>query len=289
MGKTTRREFIKRAGIGTAGISASSILAAANFDPAIFPPVAYQVEKKQSRLNLGMASYTFREFPLDDTLKMTKRLGLDRIAFKDFHLSLESSDEQIRDVAEKTRAAGLDLYGCGVVYMQNEEEVERAFHYAKTAGMRVIIGAPDPRLLEMVNKMVSDFDIKMAIHNHGPGDALYPTPGDAYEKIKDLDPRIGLCIDVGHTQRADVDPSESAQKFADRLHDVHIKDVTSATKEGTTIEIGRGVIDIPRFLKTLIELDYQGSVSFEFEKDGKDPLPGVAESVGYVRGVLATL
>ena len=289
MGKTTRREFIKRAGIGAAGISASSILAAANFDPAIFPPVAYQVEKKQSRLNLGMASYTFREFPLDDTLKMTKRLGLDRIAFKDFHLSLESSDEQIRDVAEKTRAAGLDLYGCGVVYMQNEEEVERAFHYAKTAGMRVIIGAPDPRLLEMVNKMVSDFDIKMAIHNHGPGDTLYPTPGDAYEKIKDLDPRIGLCIDVGHTKRADVDPSESAQKFADRLHDVHIKDVTSATKEGTTIEIGRGVIDIPRFLKTLIELDYQGSVSFEFEKDGKDPLPGVAESVGYVRGVLAIL
>ncbi len=289
MGKTTRREFIKRAGIGAAGISASSILAAANFDPAIFPPVAYQAEKKQSRLSLGMASYTFREFPLDDTLKMTKRLGLDRIAFKDFHLSLESSDEQIRDVAEKTRAAGLDLYGCGVVYMQNEEEVERAFHYAKTAGMRVIIGAPDPRLLGMVNKMVSDFDIKMAIHNHGPGDALYPTPGDAYEKIKDLDPRIGLCIDVGHTQRADVDPSESAQKFADRLHDVHIKDVTSATKEGTTIEIGRGVIDIPRFLKTLIELDYQGSVSFEFEKDGKDPLPGVAESVGYVRGVLAIL
>jgi sugar phosphate isomerase/epimerase len=70
---------------------------------------------------------------------------------------------------------------------------------------------------------------------------------------------------------------------------VHIKDVTAAAKEGGTIEIGRGVIDIPKFLKTLIKLNYKGSVSFEFEKDGKDPLPGVAESVGYVRGVLATI
>jgi inosose dehydratase len=220
---------------------------------------------------------------------MTVRLGLERIAFKDFHLSLESSDEEIRIVAEKTKAAGLDLYGCGVVYMQTEKEVERGFHYAKTAGMRVIIGAPNPELLKTANRLVDKYDIKLAIHNHGPGDERYPTPKDAYEKIKKLDPRIGLCIDIGHTKRAGVDPSESAMAFADRLHDVHIKDVTSATQEGTTIEIGRGVIDIPRFLKTLIDIDYKGSVSFEFEKDGKDPLPGVAESVGYVRGVLASI
>lgn len=288
MGKTTRREFLKRTGMGVAGTSLSSILAASGKNPATDPSAA-KFEDKLSRLNLGMASYTFREFPLDETLKMTKRLGLERIAFKSFHLPLESPDEEIRAVAEKTKSAGLDLYGCGVVYMQNEEEVERAFHYAKTAGMRVIIGAPNPAVLKMVNKMVNKHDISVAIHNHGPEDKDYPTPESAYEKIKGLDPRIGLCIDIGHTKRAGVDPSESALKFADRLHDVHIKDVTTDTKEGRTVEIGRGVIDIPRFLKTLIELRYKGSVSFEFEKDGKDPLPGVAESVGYVRGVLATI
>jgi sugar phosphate isomerase/epimerase len=173
--------------------------------------------------------------------------------------------------------------------MQNEKEVERAFQYAQTAGMRVIIGAPNPEWLNMVNKMVNIFDINVAIHNHGPEDKDYPTPESVYEKIKDLDPRIGLCVDIGHTQRAGVDPSESAQRCADRLIDVHIKDVTAPTKEGQTIEIGRGVIDIPKFLKTLIHLGYKGSVSFEFEKDGKDPLPGVAESVGYVRGVLASI
>lgn len=288
MGKTTRREFLKRTGMGVAGTSLSSILAASGKNPATDPSAA-KFEDKLSRLNLGMASYTFREFTLDETLKMTKRLGLERIAFKSFHLPLESPDEEIRAVAEKTKSAGLDLYGCGVVYMQNEEEVERAFHYAKTAGMRVIIGAPKPAVLKMVNKMVDKHDISVAIHNHGPEDKDYPTPESAYEKIKGLDPRIGLCIDIGHTKRAGVDPSESALKFADRLHDVHIKDVTTDTKEGRTVEIGRGVIDIPRFLKTLIELRYKGSVSFEFEKDGKDPLPGVAESVGYVRGVLATI
>lgn len=289
MGRTTRREFMKSAGIGVALASLSSTIKASGKNAGSADPAASKFDKKLSRLNLGMASYTFREFPLEDTLKMTRRLRLDRIAFKDFHLSLKSSDEEIEAVAKKTRAAGLDLYGCGVVYMQNQEEVERAFHYAKTAGMRIIIGAPNPELLNMVDNMVNRFNIKVAIHNHGPEDKTYPTPESAYLRIKELDSRIGLCIDIGHTMRAGIDPSESALKFADRLHDVHIKDVTAATRGGRTIEIGHGVIDIPKFLKTLIELGYKGSVSFEFEKDGKDPLPGVAESVGYVRGVLASI
>ncbi|MEE8605582.1 MAG: sugar phosphate isomerase/epimerase [Candidatus Aminicenantaceae bacterium] len=289
MGKTTRREFMKSAGMGVAVVSLSPLIKASNKNAGNNDPSAIKSEKKLSRLNLGMASYTFREFPLEETLKMTKRLSLERIAFKDFHLSLESTDEEIKTVAEKTRAAGLDLYGCGVVYMQTEDEVGRAFHYAKTAGMKIIIGAPNPDLLKMVNKMVNKYNIKVAIHNHGPDDKLYPTPESAYVRLKNLDPRIGLCIDIGHTQRAGIDPSESALKFSDRLHDVHIKDVTAATKEGGTIEIGHGIIDIPKFLRTLIKLDYRGSVSFEFEKDGKDPLPGVAESVGYVRGVLASI
>jgi len=287
--KCTRRTFLKEAGMGVAGASLLGPFTASATNPEAGAPLAPGIEEKAGRLNLGMASYTFREFPLDETLRMTRRLGLDRIALKSFHLPLESSDEEIRAAAAKTRAAGLDLYGCGVVYMETEEEVERAFHYAETAGMRVIIGAPRPGLLKMVNKMVNKHDIRMAIHNHGPQDERFPTPESAYRLIKDLDPRIGLCIDVGHTRRAGVDPSMSARRFADRLLDVHIKDVTAASEKGTTVEIGRGVVDIPGFMRTLIRIRYKGAVSFEFEKDGKDPLPGVAESVGYVRGVLACI
>lgn len=248
-----------------------------------------EVDKPRKDLNLGMESYTFRNFPLEETLAMTQRLGLKKIAFKSFHLPLESTEEEIKAVAVKVKKAGLELYGCGVVYMENEEEVHRAFNYARAAGMKVIIGVPEHALLSLVNQKVKEFDIQVAIHNHGPTDKRYPTPESAYERIKDLDRRIGLCIDIGHTQRCGVDPSESAERFADRLLDVHIKDVSSATENGTTVEIGRGVIDIPRFIRTLLKLNYMGNTSFEFEKDAEDPLPGVAESVGFVRGVLAAL
>jgi inosose dehydratase len=289
MAKTTRRDFMKWAGLGVAAVPFSFVLETSAMVSEKGQNGLKKTQEKGKHLNLGMASYTFREFSLEDTLAMTKRLGLERIALKSFHLPLEATDEEINAVAEKVRSAGLDLYGCGVVYMQNEDDVSRAFHYAEKAKMKVIIGAPNPDLLKMVNKMVNKTDIKLAIHNHGPDDEHYPTPESAYMRIKNLDPRVGLCIDIGHTQRAGVDPSESAKRFSDRLLDVHIKDVTAAAKQGQTVEIGHGVIDIPKFLKTLLELNYQGSVSFEFEKDPKDPLPGVAESVGYVRGVLAAI
>jgi len=283
MKKTSRRDFLKLAGIGVAVTSVAPNMEAS--------PIYKKgkTQKLQMKLNIGMASYTFRKFSLEDTLSMTKRLGLKRIAFKSFHLPLESTEAQIRAVAQKVKETGLELYGCGVVYMKNEEEVQRAFHYAKAAGMKVIIGVPNHELLGLVNKKVQEFDIKLAIHNHGPGDELYPTPESAYAKIKDLNPRMGLCIDVGHTQRCNVDPSESVEAFADRLIDVHIKDVSSATKEGSTVEIGRGVIDIPKVIRTLLKLNFSGTAAFEFEKDPDDPLPGVAESVGYIRGVLAIL
>ncbi|MCK4351011.1 MAG: sugar phosphate isomerase/epimerase, partial [Candidatus Krumholzibacteria bacterium] len=161
--------------------------------------------------------------------------------------------------------------------------------YAAAAGMKVIIGVPNHALLDLVNSKVREFDIQVAIHNHGPGDPLYPTPESAYRRITDLDPRIGLCLDVGHAKRSGIDPSVSAENFRDRLLDVHIKDVSAASRAGGTVEIGRGVIDIPKFLRTLIRLDYTGTVAFEFEKDADDPLPGVAESVGYVRGVLSAI
>ena len=177
----------------------------------------------------------------------------------------------------------------GVIYMGTEAEVHRAFDYAKAAGMRVIIGVPGHELLPLVDKKVKEYDIQVAIHNHGPGDKRYPTPQSAYERIRDLDKRIGLCNDIGHTIRAGSDPAVSIERFADRLHDVHMKDVTAAARQGTGVEVGRGVIDIPQVLRTLVKIDYSGIVSFEYEKDADDPLAGLAESVGYVRGVLAAI
>jgi len=279
----SRREFLTAAAAGTAAVLVTGN--ASSHRQAAIAAATPQTPK----FELGLASYTLRKFNLDQTLQMTKRVGLKHIALKDVHLAMNSTPEQIQEAVAKVKAAGLDLYGGGVIYMKNEQEVSRAFEYAKAAGMRVIIGVPQPELLPLVDKKVKEYDIKVAIHNHGPGDKTYPVPETAYEKIKNLDKRIGLCDDIGHTIRAGVDPSVSIAKFADRLYDVHFKDVSAATAKGGAVEVGRGVIDIPQVLRTLIKINYTGIISFEYEKDENDPLPGLAESVGYVRGVLRVL
>jgi inosose dehydratase len=281
----TRRHFFKIAG---AGAAASLAAAAGPFGRRASAGEAPSQGKAKRNIlfKLGLASYTLRKFPLDETLAMTQRVALEYICLKSFHLALDSSPEEIAKAAAQVKAAGITLYGGGVITMKNPEQVDQAFEYAKAAGMTTIVGAPAPEVLPLVNQKVQQYDILVAIHNHGPGDKVYPTPESAYEKIKGLDRRIGLCIDIGHTLRIGADPAADAERFADRLHDVHIKDVTAAAPDGKNIEVGRGVIDIPRFLQTLIKINYSRIVSFEYEKDADDPLAGLAESVGYVRGVL---
>lgn len=281
--KQSRRQFL-----GTVGTAVAASLAGASSSMGQDQGPG-TVTAAKNRLKLGLASYTLRKFSLDETLATTSRLGLKYICFKSFHLPLESTPAQIQTVVAKVKQAGLILYGGGVISMKKEADVHQAFDYAKAAEMKVIIGAPEPELLLLINKKVQEYDIKLAIHNHGPTDKLYPTPASAYERIKDLDRKIGLCDDIGHTTRAGVDPSVSAEMFADRLLDVHIKDVTEATAKGQAVEVGRGVIDIPKFVKTLLKINFKGVVSFEYEKDADDPFVGLAESVGYVRGVLAAV
>ncbi len=282
--KQTRRGFLAAAGAGAA------VLAMTGTESARTAARGAETRKKRDYpFELGLASYTTRKFSLDQTLAMAKRVGLNWVCLKSFHLALDASPEEIAKAVEQVKAAGMVLYGGGVITMKNEAEVNQTFEYAKAAGMTTIVGVPMPDVLPLVNEKVKQYDMVVAIHNHGPGDKVYPTPESIIERVKDLDKRIGLCIDIGHTLRIGADPIRDAERFADRLLDVHIKDVTAPATEGTTVEIGRGVIDIPAFLKTLLKIDYSRVVSFEYEKDPDDPLPGLAESVGYVRGALAAI
>ncbi len=289
MNSISRRGFLK-ASMGAAAATGAVLWAAkplgAGADPSAAPAGAPAAKVPFS---LGLASYTFREFDLDAALAMTRRAGLDRICLKDMHLPLDTPAAGIAAVAAKVRAAGFTFYGCGVVYMTSASEVERAFSYAKAAGLEVIVGVPNHDLLPLVDRKVKDTGIRVAIHNHGPGDLIYPTPRTVLDRIRTLDPRIGLCLDIGHCQRSGIDPSAAAEECAARLIDVHLKDETAAAKDGSPVEMGRGVIDIPKFLRTLVRIGFDRTASFEYEKDGKDPLPGLAESVGYTRGVLASL
>jgi sugar phosphate isomerase/epimerase len=276
MGALTGAVILGRPGFGAGRTSLDERVMGRSLSPA-----------SVGRFELGLASYTFREFDLDSALAMAGRVGLVRIAVKSVHLPLESPEAEIRTAAAKIRAAGLVPYGCGVVTMTTEAEVEQAFAYAQAGGMEVIIGVPGHELLGGAERKVRETGIKLAVHNHGPGDLLYPTPASILDRVKNLDPRIGVCLDIGHCQRSGIDPSEAAVACGARLLDVHLKDVTAPTKDGGPVEAGRGIIDLPRFLRTLAAMDYPGTAAFEYEKDGRDPLPGLAESVGYVRGVLA--
>jgi inosose dehydratase len=284
----SRRDFLKLAGVAAAACPPSPWRVSPLTFPDVLPNADPQKERKSRVLfDLGVASYTLRAFSLDQSIEMTKRVGVKKLALKDVHLPLTSTDAEITSALSRIQSAGLELTSCGVVYMKNEEEVHRAFKYAKAAGIRMMVGAPDPALLDLAERKVKETDVALAIHNHGPNDQRYPSPESAFTLIARMDKRMGLCIDVGHTQRLGLDPSIEVERFFDRLLDIHIKDVSSADEKGSTVEIGRGVIDIPRLLKTLTKLKYGRTLHFEHEKDEKDPLPGLAESVGYVRGVLA--
>ena len=274
--KLTRKDFLKT--LGATGAAAMLGVQPAKGSPS--PKVSSYPFK------LGLASYSFRKFSLEETIAMANRLGMEKIALKSMHLPLEASPAEIKAAAQKVRDAGLDLYGAGVIYMKTEDEVNNAFAYAKTAGMEMIIGVPNHELLPLVDKKVKELDIKLAIHNHGPGDDLYSSPNDVWEKIKDLDQRIGFCIDIGHVVRIKEDPAALILKYKDRLYDLHFKDVNIAEAEGHSVEVGRGVVDIPGVLEALLKINYSGSLGLEYEKDADDPLPGAAESVGYVKGVL---
>ena len=241
-------------------------------------------------LKLGMASYTCRKFSLDQAIAMTKEAGLKYINLKDVHLPLTSTKEQCQAARAKIEAAGLKLMGGGVIYIKyNENEIKNIFDYAVNAGMPVVVCSPVPEALDAVERMAKQTGVRVAIHNHGPTDKTYPSPMDVYKLVKERDPLMGICMDIGHTARIGVDPVECVEQCGSRLHDLHIKDETKAAPEGKPIEVGRGVLDIVGLLKALAARQFPYHIGLEYEANAEDPQPGVRESIGYIRGVLAAI
>lgn len=277
----SRRQFLKLSG---AGLLATGI--APVYTPASVPVPPKKFTSKDA-FEVGMAGFTFAQLSLDKMIEIMKRVGVTNLSLKEMHLSLNSTREKIEETIGKLKSAGINVYTVGVIYMRTKESVDQAFEYAKMAGVKMIVGAPNTELLPYVEQKIKEYDFRLAIHNHGPDNPLYPNATDIWNHIKDLDPRIGICIDIGHTTRDGQNPSVDILKYKDRIYDIHIKDVDKPSKEGKTLEMGRGVIDIPGFVATLRKIKYSGKCSLEFEKDMKDPAAGIAESIGYFKGVMA--
>lgn len=251
----------------------------------------------QAPFRLGIAGFTFNKFKLDPTLEMLKKVDVHYLCIKDFHLPLNSTEEEIAAFHAKCKSFNVTGYGVGPIYMGSEEEVNKAFAYAKRVGVKTLVGVPfkmvekkrvsSPELLKLVNQKVQEYDIKYAIHNHGPDmPELFPNAESAMEIIQDMDKRVGLCLDIGHQFRDGKDPIKAFKDYADRVHDIHLKNVTSADKKGHAAELPRGAINLTAFVRALREVKYSGVCSLEFEKDMDNPLTGIAECIGYFRGVM---
>ena len=238
------------------------------------------------KFKIGMAGYTFLNFDIDKTLETLQRADVHYLCIKDFHLPYMSTDDQIAAFHAKLKAKGVTGYAVGPISMKSEAEIDRAFEYAKRVGVKLIVGVPSYDLLPYVGKKVKEYGYNFAIHIHGPDLAIFPDAEDVWNHVKDLDPRIGMCLDIGHDTRNSKDPVADLKKYKSRVFDIHLKDVTGTTKLGYSLEVGRGIINFPAFVKMLRKVGYSGVCSLEHEKDMTDPFMGIAESIGYFRGVI---
>lgn len=239
------------------------------------------------KFNVGMAGYTFVKFDLDKTLDIMQKCNVKYLCIKDFHLPIKSTDEEIAAFHAKLKSKGVTGYAVGPLYMRSKQEVDNAFSYAKRVGVKLIVGVPNYDLLPYVEQKVKEYDFHFAIHLHGPDMPLYPDADDVWNNVKDLDSRVGMCLDVGHDTRNGKDPVKDLKKYHTRVFDIHIKDVTGPSKAGYSVEIGRGIIDFPAFVQMLRKVEYTGVCSLEHERNMNDPFLGIAESIGYFRGVIA--
>jgi sugar phosphate isomerase/epimerase len=235
---------------------------------------------------LGVAGYTFVKFDLQTTLETLQRCDVHYLCIKDFHLPVESTSEEIAAFHKKCAAYGVKGYAVGPLYMKSKEEIDKYFDYAKRVGVTTIVGVPSYELLPYIDEKVKEYGFNYAIHLHGPDIDIYPDADDVWEHTKDLDPRIGMCLDIGHDTRNGKDPVADLKKYYTRVFDIHLKDVTGSTKLGYSVEVGRGIIDFPALVKMMREVNYNGVISLEHERNMDNPFMGIAESIGYFRAMV---
>jgi sugar phosphate isomerase/epimerase len=270
---TSRRNFI-------AGATALAAV------PAL--PAVTTAEHHWSDVRLAVATYSLRKFSRSQAIEIVKNLGIKYVNVKAFHMPYYLSKEDLVAAREEFEKAGLTIVSGGNIGLGKDDEDFVRYHleYAKNAGIPTVVCAPTHANLGYIEKYAKQFDIKIAIHNHGPEDKNYPNGASVLKRVKNMDPRMGLCLDLGHAARTGVDVIEEIEMAGDRLHDIHIKDLTSFTDKGSQVEVGKGAMPVARVFATLKKIKYPGVVGLEYEINANAPEAGMAESFAYMRGVL---
>jgi Xylose isomerase-like TIM barrel len=284
------RESFSRRNLLRSGALVSAGLVVPNTALALDKDEKTRSGGKESPIRLGLASYTFRNFARVQLIGFMRQLNVSELNAKDTkdHLPMNAEDETqaVRDY----KAAGIKLHAAGAIYFPKDEEddIRTKFEYCKRAGISVIVaGDPAPGTLPRIEKFVKEYDIRIAIHNHGPEDKLWASPLDILKAVQGMDPRIGCCIDVGHTVRAGTDVIHAIHEAGPRLFNVHMKDLTSFENKESQVAVGEGIMPVRGIFEALIATKYKGFVDLEYEIQPDNPLPGVISSFAYMRGVLA--
>jgi sugar phosphate isomerase/epimerase len=271
-------------------LQSTALAAAASALPSCAKPKLESGEP--SPIKLGLCSYTFRNFTRAQMIPMLKQLRITELNAKDAKDHLPADPAQEQAALDDYKASGIHLHAAGAIYFRKNEDadVRAQFEYAKRAGISVIVGGdPTPETLPRIERFAKEYDISIAIHNHGPEDKLWPSPLDILKDIRTLDPRIGCCIDVGHTVRAGTDVVEAIRAAGPRLFNMHMKDLASFTDKESQVAVGAGKMPVREIFQALIAIRYGGFVDLEYEIKADDPMPGVIESIAYQRGVLTGL
>ena len=268
-----------------------SVASAAGLLAGRGPLSAQEYKLGKADIKLGVASYSFRKFSREQAIQMTKQLGTPYINIKSFHLDLNSTPEQIDKARKEFEAAGLTIVGGGNISFEKDDDadIRSKFEYAKRAGMPLIVCAPTHTTLPKLEKYVKQYNIKIAVHNHGPEEKNFPTPQSVLEVVKNMDSRCGLCMDIGHTARTGADVVESIAQAGPRLLDMHVKDLKDMRDKDSQADCGDGKMPFPALFQQLVKIGYKGCCNLEYEIHESDPMPGMQKSFSYMRGVLAGL
>lgn len=263
----SRREFLGAAAGAAAIFGAGRLVRAA--EPA----------NRYGGFDLGMQSYTLREFKVDRALEEINKLGLASVEFFDAHFSSKSSDADIEAMKSKTKALSIKMMGHGVNPFGADHEANRRwFVFARKAGIKNISADPSEAAFDSLDKLCEEFQIRIAIHNHGPG-ARYDKITDVLNAIRGHHPLIGACADLGHYIRSGEDPVRAINLFEGRLFGIHLKDFAEQKARTKGVILGRGHLDVVGVFRALKQVNFppDGCLSLEYEENPQDPLADVKE------------